>query len=248
MHGKYGYDREKPYKVEKIAPKIYLANFSDRYDMAMTFLRYSEFYECPNEEFRGRRFKVLDYMDWYSKTFGDGAFTYANDWVGFNIPSQSIWECMFVHQLNNGYGDPADWSIYDEWMRDIYLKCVKDGEDFYLMGSVGTDNDTFLHELSHAMYATDPNYRFEQNQNIASMEEKDRQVMKEVLVKLGYADTDYIIKDETQAYISTGLPAEVTKRQEKRLQAYFTNFRMVFNRRNPLNIETKEGDNPACDT
>jgi hypothetical protein len=55
----------------------------------MTFLRYQEFYESPSKKFRGKSYKLLDFMKWYASE-NDGIFTYPRDWAGFNFPGSII--------------------------------------------------------------------------------------------------------------------------------------------------------------
>ena len=45
-------------------------------------MRFQEHYESP--EFTGTVFTVGAFRKWYAETYG--AFTYASDWSGFNIP------------------------------------------------------------------------------------------------------------------------------------------------------------------
>ena len=64
------------YTLKEIKGGIFLVEFDNQYDLAMTFLRYQEFYESP--KFKGKRFTIIDFMEWYSKEY-DGAFTYTKD-------------------------------------------------------------------------------------------------------------------------------------------------------------------------
>ncbi len=65
-------------KIEEVRPRIFLFKFKDSYDMSMSFLRFQEYYELPNKKFRRKQFKIVDYMEWYSKKYGNGIFTYPN--------------------------------------------------------------------------------------------------------------------------------------------------------------------------
>ena len=71
--------------LKQVLPKIFLLTFDNHYDLCMHFLRYQEFYESP--KYRQQPFNLLELIRWYSNTYGDGDFTYTNDWAGFNIPS-----------------------------------------------------------------------------------------------------------------------------------------------------------------
>jgi hypothetical protein len=70
----------------KVAEGIYLLRFKTQYELTSTFLRVQEHYESP--QFHGRIFTLEQYMDWY--VADNGAFTYFQDWSGFNVPSTAF--------------------------------------------------------------------------------------------------------------------------------------------------------------
>ena len=74
------------YSLTKVQDKIWHLTFDCRYDLSMHFLRYQEFYECPNSKFRGKKFTIFEFMKWYSFKYSDGCFEYPIHWAGFNIP------------------------------------------------------------------------------------------------------------------------------------------------------------------
>jgi hypothetical protein len=67
----------------KVADAIYLLRFETQYEITSSFLRIQEHYESPH--FSGRVFTLEEFMDWYAAEYG--AFTYLEDWSGFNVPS-----------------------------------------------------------------------------------------------------------------------------------------------------------------
>ena len=69
-----------------LARAIFLVRFRTQHELAATFLRFQEHYE--SRRFRGRVFTLEQFMDWYAATFG--AFTYYQDWSGFNVPSIAL--------------------------------------------------------------------------------------------------------------------------------------------------------------
>src|SRR4249920_176504 len=78
--------RTRPMITTRIARGIFLVRFDSQYELASTFLRIQEHYE--SSRFRGRVFTLEQYMDWYAARFG--AFTYFEDWSGFNVPSTAF--------------------------------------------------------------------------------------------------------------------------------------------------------------
>lgn len=190
----------KHFTIKEVRPKIFHLDFKDRYQLAMHFLRYQECYESPNPKFRNHVFSLVDFMEWYSKAFGNGIFTYPADWAGFNIPSSII---------KSHYLDIPDWNKYDQVMQIIYDDCTeKSGGDFYLIGSVGSktgDLFTLKHELAHGFFYLKADYKKEMTKLVKALKPSFRESVYKVLKRIGY--TSHVYVDECQAYLSTGIPA-----------------------------------------
>lgn len=204
-------------KLRKLAPKIYCLEFDNAYDLSMTFLRCQEFYESP--KFRDTYFTLSDFMEWYSKNYGDGAFTYPVDFVGFNLPSRVIMNVMAKLKV-----EKYDvWTPYDQLMFDTWGKIVKDMPDqnryecsFYLIGVMEPKKDkhTLYHELAHALFTTDPDYQKKMGALVNALPEKVWKSMTKKLKARGYADNVY--DDEAQAYFASQLhPIMLTKALRK---------------------------------
>src|SRR5271169_3540658 len=73
--------------VEEVRPCIFVLKFADHYDCCMYLLRYAERFECP--QFRGKRFRIFDYMRWYASKCA-GTFDYPDNWSGFNLRSTEV--------------------------------------------------------------------------------------------------------------------------------------------------------------
>ena len=186
------------FKIKEVKPHIFLFEFTDQYNMCMTFLRYQEYYESPNPKFRRKCFNLLDYIEWYSRNH-DNSFTYASDWGGFNIPSEivpAVHELLSVEEVNK----------FDEAMFIGYDKCIsllKDKSNpFYIIGAKSGQIDTIKHEIAHGFFYTVPEYKKEMTKLVKKL---PKSVFKKVCKKLkdmGYTQQVYI--DECQAYFSTG--------------------------------------------
>lgn len=166
----------------------------------MSFLRYQEFYESPNPKFRNNSFTILEYIEWYSNKYGDGAFTYPNDWSGFNLPSKAI-------ELARAFGilDP---NKYDNEINLIYSKIREyESGDFYIIGTTKKDTETLEHEIAHALWSTDVDYKKDMTKNISSLGNKTVKKLKLILANMGYNNS--VMEDEIQAYLSTGLVEEL---------------------------------------
>lgn len=183
--------------IKEVKPHIFLLEFKDCYDMCMHFMRYQEFYESPSSKFRGKSFKIFDFMKWYSKKFGNGSFTYPIDWAGFNFHGELIKE---VREL----GIP-DFNDYDTAMWKVYQYCLKKskGQKFYIIGAVKGQLITLNHEIAHGFFALYPEYKKEMTKLVKALDSRIKNTLFKGLKEIGYASKVYI--DESQAYMATGL-------------------------------------------
>lgn len=189
--------KKKSFKMSEVKPRIFFLDFENQYDCSMTFLRYQEYYESPNSKFRGKQFEIIEFMEWYSQKYGQGAFTYAVDWDGFNIPAKVI-----DNILRMGI---TDYNMYDGIMEDVWNKCLQKypDEKFYIIGAVG-QGLTMKHEIAHGFFYTQPKYKKAMAELVKSLPKKYYKSMCDDLERIGYAPKVYI--DECQAYLATGLP------------------------------------------
>lgn len=180
------------YSLKYIKPDIVLMDFDNDYDLAMYFLRYQEYYESSSSKFRGKSFKLLDFMEWYSKQNDRGCFTYPEDWAGFNLPGSII---LDVHKLGI-----KDINAYDNEMLRVYKKIVKISPKFYLIGTNGANS--LAHEVAHGLFYTNIKYKKSMTQLVKALSPSLKQDIIKQLTALGYAKHVHI--DECQAYLSTG--------------------------------------------
>lgn len=193
------YDRISLYKV---ADRIWAAVIPDDYLRCWTFLRCQEYYESTSPYFQNNRFTWEDYIKWYKSGSGprggSEVFTYANDWSGFNLPSEVIEDCI---------SDIKDPGPYDHIM-DCMIKTIKQNEsgNYYLLGIKTIDNiedDLLNHELAHGMWYTDPKYKAEMESLLNRMTKSSVKKVKQLIAEIGYAES--VLSDEAQAYLSTGI-------------------------------------------
>lgn len=195
------------YKINEVRPKIFHVAFKDQYDMCMTFWRAQETYESPNPKFRNNSFTLVEFMRWYANTYGKGAFTYPNDWSGFNVPSEIV---EFV--ASGGYDEATN--EYDRVMEDIYYKCHDTAINkygygntvaprFYLIGTLEGASKTIQHEVAHGFWYTTPAYKKEMLALVKKMKPSLKKKLCKELAKIGY--TKQVFDDECHAYMSTGL-------------------------------------------
>lgn len=185
------------FSLKKLADRIYLLRFETRYDLAMTFMRYQEFYESPNSRFRGKPFTIASFTKWYTHEYGDGKFTYVEDWAGFNFPVaiiDAVWD--------TGIEDP---SHYDHFMRSVaaYVKDDSQNDGCYLIGSSVEGPCVVTHEVAHALYFTDPEYKKRAETLIQNfLPSVVFEPIADVLRDSCYTET--VLLDEIQAYCVEG--------------------------------------------
>jgi hypothetical protein len=166
----------------------------------MSFVRMQEFYESP--KFKGKYFTLEQYMDYWSKEFGKGSFTYPSVWNGFNLPGKvlSDWWDSFDNDRRD-----REKAVLDK-ITDLMIKeniTIGNMDKIYI---IGTHNGKYCnriieHELAHALYCLYPEYRKSCQELLRKVSKKDYRDAKKILIRKGYCKK--MIDDELQAYFST---------------------------------------------
>jgi len=187
-------------KIKEIFPKVYLCLFKDAYQLCMSFVRMQEFYESP--KYRGKAFTLEEFMEWWSKEYGDGIFTYTGEWDGFNVPGKIIWKWMEKIECN--FTGPEN--ILLNKLEDELYKNKQDIQNIYLIGAHEACGKRELkkvicHEFSHALYYLDKQYRKSCIELMKVTDPKIIDAKSKLLLSIGYCKS--VINDEIQAYFST---------------------------------------------
>jgi hypothetical protein len=188
----------------RLAEGIFLVRFETQYALASTFLRIQEHYE--SSRFRKRVFSLEEYMDWYATEYG--AFTYFEDWSGFNVPSTAFTD------FYAGKFDPL--LRKEERLLQLFRT---QRAPFYVIG-LASDAD-LTHELAHALFFTRPAYR---RAVLKAMRPYDTSALEKRLLDLGYHRR--VLADEVHAYLVAPAGALGTRRRaldplRKELKALF---------------------------
>jgi hypothetical protein len=169
-------------KTEKISDQVTLLVYNSRENLCKALCRIEEHYESP--EFKNKIFTLGEYRKWYSTQFG--SWSYYKDWSGFNIPSGALKEFI------NGSFDP----LSEQEAEVIELFKYKQGL-FCIIGTFENGpTDVFEHEICHALYLTNQEYKQEVDNYINTLELSD---LRTFIKQLGYSDS--VIDDECHAYI-----------------------------------------------
>lgn len=192
-----------------LLPGIYVLNFKTQYELCMSFVRMQEFYESP--KFRGKYFTLEEYIDYWSKEFGNGSFTYPSVWNGFNIPGKVIYD--WFEKFTNIRPKEEDIVIQINKLikKEVVNphmeadRCLEYYKKIYIIGAHGEDgkessNHIIEHELAHAMYYFYSEYRENCQKLLKKVSKKDYNNAKKLLLKQGYENR--VIDDELQAYFS----------------------------------------------
>jgi len=185
------------YRIKRVASSVFAVIVKNKYDRAMLFCRAQEYYECPSSKFRGKSYSIWDYMKWYNTRYGKG-FSYGADWSGFNIPLRQINDCY--NKLNN-CETPYDYVMY-KILQVLNLQFLSENINGYVIACDSVQGDLFKHEVCHALYFTDADYRSKVKSAISSLSERHYKIFKTNLLKMGYAPK--VIDDEIQAYLQYG--------------------------------------------
>lgn len=185
------------HSIKCLGKNIFWVEFDNHYDMTMHMLRVQEYYESTSDEFRGKPFSLVSYMRWYSMTYGDGVFTYTDDFCGFNVLSADIFAV-----LRDRRDEIPDWNEYDDAILAVseFLEKIA-GPDFYMILTVKDDEATFKHEYAHALYSQSGEFRESQDFITKRFPPKLLSRMKANLSNIGYAERVHF--DEIQAILST---------------------------------------------
>lgn len=175
-------------ELKKINSQIFQVVGETKIEISEAFCRFAEHYESP--KFAGEVFTLGQFRDWYSTSEGRSAWTYYEDWGGFNVPDWTF------DKFKKGLFDPLTEKELQilEWFR------YKSGP-FYVIGTSKEeeDSDVLEHEICHALYYTNIFYR---DYVTMLMETADRDLgdLKNFLIHLGYHKK--VLLDECHAYIS----------------------------------------------
>jgi len=181
------------YLLKELYPGVYFCKINDLYDLAMVFCRVQEFYESPFKQIRGKKFTLVDFMRIYSKT--NGSFTYPLDWGGFNVPGPVI-DKLYKLGID-------DYNVYDDLIKsfhDSINEKLEQKNHYYLIGA-NNDKKTIEHELCHAFYFLDADYRTATNNVLRKLGKSVYKKMTKALLDVGYCQP--VLLDELQAYLIT---------------------------------------------
>ena len=189
------------FKVSQPIPNCLLLSFDKQKHLALTFCRVQEFYESPKKELNGKYFSFDEFVDIIMDD--EGYIDYFNFWSGFNIPGNVFekWKEIIGDNPLSDYECDL-WSI-------INFSNI-DKNNYYIIGALKKDKDVIEHEIAHALYYMNADYKSEMDMLTESfLKENKKEFNKFVkeLKKLGYCE--YVTNDEIQAYMASSTKNEL---------------------------------------
>lgn len=172
---------------------IVLIVFGSRQWAGATMLRPQEYYESNYKNIRGKIFTLDDYMDNYIAE--KGTFDYYDTIAGFNIPGNVFNKFLMDYDAVNMLSEK------EMDLRDRLRKWLIDDQYYLIAFSEADAKDAYDHELSHAMFYLDEDYRMKQQLIISSIPKKTIKQFNKVLSTMLYTPDVYV--DEMVAFCAT---------------------------------------------
>lgn len=193
-------------EVTIVRPQIVYLAFPCKKELTFTMCRVQEFYESCHLPLNGTHFSWETFIDIFTKP--DGEFDYFSFWSGFNVPSSAYLEFFYPgYELNERYFSKRERAL-DKTVRQH----VDANQPFYVIATVKGDAGVVAHEVAHAFYFVDEEYRRQARELVNALDNNVRNQMSRKLTELGYAPG--VVTDEINAYLATSDRAELIDRFE----------------------------------
>lgn len=171
------------YKKIWITDKILEIRFENKYDLCHSTYVFSHHYEDP--EWNGKIFTRLELDEYYCNKYADANW-WKKRWSGSNLP-----DCAFKSFLEGRFIGLTDFEL--DLLNDI--RNIKD--PYYV---IMTSEDSLYardHELAHALWHTNSEYKNEAQNVLSEFRGKFIQAEAEIR-KIGYSDK--VLEDEIHVY------------------------------------------------
>lgn len=167
------------------------------YDLVGAFIRVQEYYESPYDELYRRYFTHEKMIFTYLAQ--NGGFTYFEDWAGFNVPGDIFLEWYERHEDGPG----SLWHRERELIDLVGSSTLYDKkEPFYVIGANINRLDDIKHELAHAWFYLNGEYRTSMTEFVNNrLPVEVTTYLKSYLIDEGYREE--VVVDEIQAYLAT---------------------------------------------
>lgn len=222
-------------KLNVINDNILLFKFKKIGDISLTFFRVQEYYESQSAKFLGKKFSVFDFIK--ESIDKDGLIPYFYEWSGFNVPGHVYdeWFDLFHHD---------ELTEYEQELSHLIRENRPKEGPFYVIASLEKDKSTIDHEIAHALFHLNKNYRLDMTTLVIKMNQEfpeNKERLKNYLNELGYNEKVFV--DEFQAYLSTEKTARLKDKEDFNLKCSKKFLEHVEEYRNCLKEYKKTLDN-----
>jgi hypothetical protein len=180
-------------------------------DLSGSFMRPQEFYENPILSNQHSVTREQIYQWWKTVSEED----YEDFWGGFNIPGRIF--IQWVSQVTDLNENETK-----------LIECIRDKIELsdisYIVGYSGNLR-VLEHELSHALFFTNIEYRAESMALLLEVSKRKRDDFSRILIEHGYSEE--VLNDEMVAYLATGMMGQITwlKEEAKPFKKLFKKYR-----------------------
>lgn len=176
-------------KINTLTPEIFLITFPNQKELTFTMCRVEEFYEAASDNLNSKVFTWPEFIDNFLDDAGN--IDYFSGWSGFNVPGYVFldWERTF-----------QDKSRLELELVQI-VNSVRTGPKFYVIATIEGDGSVENHEIAHAMYYVNDEYRASMQLLNEALAKDARELLIKGFVEMTYGEN--VHEDELQAYLST---------------------------------------------
>lgn len=202
---------KKYYKSTVIDGNILALEFKDAVPMTMMFMRFQEYGEGIPKIRDKNPVPEGDVLYHYYRKFG--TIYYTAGYAGFNIRGD------LFNEFTNIYNDPPLFSnILESELENLVHQNFSDlGDQFYIVAYMKGDKVTKKHELLHALYYLNAEYREKVNAILDKVSTKRaKRYLQTMDYTFGGKHGYWILYDEIQAYVLSDDP-EVFRLPQKTL-------------------------------
>jgi hypothetical protein len=162
--------------------------FDTRISMTSSMCRLDAFSESALDTLRGKA--ITDWSHFLELLLVDDP-KYFIFWEGFNIPGHKV-KAFF-----------DSYSVSDLTIVERQIQLLMKDKSYLIATDVASTPETVAHELAHAKWATDPDYKKSAQKVVDSIPMSLKKDLEVGLIKYGYPKVTEILDDEIHAYLLT---------------------------------------------
>lgn len=182
--------------IDKLYNKIYLISFDSHFETMMHFFRFHADHKIPVYKTPPT---FIELMEWYTKNRSKNqTFSYTKDYIGLALSREHIMPKEEIRDKNS----------YDNMMLSIieFLDKSENYDQSYTIIGMSIEmasNETFWHEIAHALFWVEDNYFKKTNQLIKKIPSATKKRFIEFLAPRYPDISEEDMNDEIQAYLAS---------------------------------------------